>query len=115
MMRRVAHGLIVVLLFAQAAVAANACLAAISARGDAVAIASHEGCDIPQENLGLCLYQCADQYNPSPSQSPEFPPAVFAFVAPPLVLTDAPPAGAWLRTSPTTGPPIPIRHCSLRI
>jgi hypothetical protein len=113
---RAARWLIVMLLFAQAAVAANACLAAASARVAAVAAASHEGCDTQQENLSLCLYHCADQYRNQ--SAPEFvviAPMPVALHAPAPVVSGALPVGAWSVVHRSTGPPIPIRHCSLRI
>ena len=113
--RGAARWLMVVLLFAQVAVAANACLAASSARVDAVAAASHEGCDMQQDNLNLCLYHCADQYNTSAPEFIVFPPAVIAFLAPMPVVTATPPSGAWSVVGRATGPPIPIRNCCFRI
>lgn len=111
-----ARSLIVVLLFAQVAVAANACLAASSARVAALAAASHEGCDMQQDNLNLCLFHCADQY--SNSSAPEFivvAPMVVALLSPAPVATGVLLPGTGSIAHHSTGPPIPIRHCSLRI
>jgi hypothetical protein len=118
--RRKARGtvrwLILVLLFAQAAVAANACLAAASARVDAVAAALHEGCDMQQDNPNLCLYHCGEQYNNASTPEPSvFVPSLLALLAPAAVMTAAPPARDSLAVNRATGPPLPIRHCNLRI
>jgi len=117
--RRVSHALagwlVALLVFAQAAVAANACLAASSARVDALAAAAHEACDMQQSNPNLCVFHCADQYNNGGS-------AQINLLAP---VPGTPPAPVWNEAAPstetraianrTTGPPIPIRHCRLHI
>jgi hypothetical protein len=114
--RAVAGWLVALLVFAQGAVAANACLAANSARVDAVAAATHEGCEMQERNLNLCVYHCADQYN-NGGGSPQI---IVLAPAP-----SAPPAAFWSEAVPATeaastvgratGPPIPIRHCRLHI
>ena len=114
--RALAAGLVALLVFAQAAVAANACLAAGSTRADAVAATMHEGCETQERNLNLCVYHCADQYNNSGSSVP------INLLAP---VSSVPPATAWSEGRPSTetraaavratGPPIPLRHCRLHI
>jgi hypothetical protein len=114
--RKVTRWLVVVLVFAQGAVAVSACLAASSARMEAVAAAAHEGCAMQERNLNLCLYHCADQY--SNGGAPEF-----AFLAPllaPLLLPvtagdSTAPAEVRMIVTRATGPPIPILHCCFRI
>ena len=113
--RAVAGWVVALLVFAQGAVAANACLAASSARVDAVAAATHEGCEMQERNLKLCVYHCADQYNNGGS------PQIIVLAPGP----SAPPAAVWSGAVPATeaastvgratGPPIPIRHCRLHI
>lgn len=114
--RALAGWLVALLVFAQAAVAANTCFAATSARVDAVAAARHEGCDMQERNLNLCVYHCADQYNTGGGS-----PQIIVLAPAP----SAPPAPAWNESAlPTearpvasraTGPPIPIRHCRFHI
>ena len=114
--RALAAGLVALLVFAQAAVAANACLAAGSTRADAVAATMHEGCETQERNLNLCVYHCADQYNNSGSS------VQINLLAP---VSSVPPATAWSEGRPSTetraaavratGPPIPLRHCRLHI
>jgi hypothetical protein len=67
------------------------------------------------ENLTLCLYHCADQYNASAPEFIVFPPAVIAFLVPMPVVTATPPSGARSVVGRATGPPIPIRNCCFRI
>jgi len=114
--RKGARWVVVALLFAQVAVTANACLAASSARVQAVASAAHEGCDMQERNLNLCLYHCADQYNNS--GAPEFiifTPALVALPAPAWSGSVTPATEAWAIVTRATGPPLPIRHCCFRI
>ena len=114
--RNVAYALMAMLVFAQGAMMANACLAANSARADAVAAATHEGCDMQERNVNLCLYHCADQYNSSGSpQVSLFAPALAALPSPVRVDAAAPRVEAWTPVVHATGPPIPIRHCCVRI
>ena len=115
--RKVVYGLMAMLVFAQGAMVANACLAANSARADAVAAATHEGCDMEERNVNLCLYHCADQYNNSSAspQVPIFAPALAALPSPVRVDAVASRAEAWTPVVHATGPPIPIRHCCFRI
>ena len=115
--RKVAWWLMAMLVFAQGAMVANACLAANSARADAVAAATHEGCDMEARNVNLCRYHCADQYNNS-SGAPQvslFAPALAALPSPIRVDAVASRVEAWTPVVHATGPPIPIRHCCFRI
>jgi len=103
-------------LFAQAAVAANACLTsnAMGTRPAADVTSSH--CERANEiSLNLCLYQWADQADQSTT-----PPVVAAPIAAVLTVADA--AQCLLPwVSPVVGgypghdPPIPIRFCSFLI
>jgi hypothetical protein len=105
------------LVFAQIAVAASACLAAGSARVEAIAAATHEGCEMQERSLNLCLYHCADQYNNN-AGSPQLPDAAPVQVALPAAAWNSPMAvraEAWTTLARATGPPIPIRHCCFRI
>lgn len=102
-------------LFAQAAIAANACLTPISMRAQPVADAAASHCEQSDEiSLNLCLYQWADQTDQSTS------PVVVAPLAAVLTVADA--AQCLLPwVSPVVGgypghdPPIPIRFCSFLI
>lgn len=113
--RRAARGLVVAMIFAQVAVTANACLAASAARVAAVASASHEGCEMQERNLNLCLYHCADQYSGGAQEIPVFPPALAALPVPAAGATGMAPTEAWAIVTRATGPPLSIRHCCLRI
>ncbi len=101
--------------FAQAAVAANACLRPLSAPSTA-GTQQPAHCETQQEiGLNLCLYHCADQsdqHAPQPILPSATPPvlsimqtAFATYVSPrPRVVTAA-----------THDPPIPIRFCSFLI
>jgi len=114
--RALAGWLVALLVFAQGAVAANACLEGGSARVDAVAAATHEGCDMQERNLNLCVYHCADQYNNGGNSVP------INLLSP---VSSVPSVMAWSEGHPSTetraalsratGPPIPIRNCRLHI
>lgn len=102
--------------FAQAAVAANACLTPSSMRAHpaANAVASH--CEQSDEiSLNLCLYQWADQTDPSTT-----PPAIAAPIAAVLTVPDAaqcllPWISPIIVGDAGHDPPIPIRFCSFLI
>ena len=103
-------------LFAQAAVAANACLMPSSVPVQSAAGAASTHCQQPDEiNPNLCFYQWADQSGQSAT-----PPVVAAPIAAVLTVADV---AQCLRpwTSPVVGgspghdPPIPIRFCSFLI
>ena len=104
-------------LFAQAAVAANACLMPASMRAAPCAAgAASSHCEPANEvSLNLCLYQWADQ-----SDQGMTPPVVTAPIAAVLTVADAAQSLLpWI--SPAVGgypghdPPIPIRFCSFLI
>ena len=113
--RALTRWLIAVLVFAQGALAVNACLAATSARVDAVAAAAHEGCDMQQSNRNLCVYHCADQYNSGGSGQLSVLAPAPSMPAAPAWNEAAPSTEARTIASRATGPPIPIRHCRLHI
>lgn len=100
-------------LFAQTAMAANACLHPLSAPAVAVAQQSAH-CEAQLESsLNLCLYHCADQSNQHAPQ-----PVILAAITPVLTLPQASvvrDAGPRVATAATHGPPIPIRFCSFLI
>ncbi len=101
-------------LFAQAAVAANACLRPLSAPATTVTQQSAH-CEAQQQiSLNLCLYHCAvqsDRYTPQP--------VIPAATLPVLTLTPtAFVPDVSLRPRLATAihdPPIPIRFCSFLI
>ena len=104
-------------LFAQAAVAANACLTPGSMRAaQCAANAASPHCKLANEvSLNLCLYQWAAQTDQSMT-----PPVIAAPIAAVLTVADAaqcflpwisPVVGGY----PGHGPPIPIRFCSFLI
>jgi hypothetical protein len=102
-------------LFAQAAVAANACLRPLSAPAMAVAQPSAHCKAQQQVSLNLCLYHCADQ---SDRYTPQ--PVIPAATLPVLSITQTafvPDVSLRPRvvTAATHDPPIPLRFCSFLI
>ncbi len=103
------------MLFAQAAVAASACLRPLSAPSTAGTQQSAH-CEAQQEaGLNLCLYHCADQ---SDRYTPQ--PVIPAATLPVLSITQTafvPDVSLRPRvaTAATHDPPIPIRFCSFLI
>src|SRR3970040_2179794 len=105
------------ILFAQAAVAANACLTPGSMRAAPCATgAAPTHCQQPDEiSSNLCFYQWADQSGQSMT-----PPVVAASIAAVLTVADAaqcllPWTSPVVGDSPGHDPPIPIRFCSFLI
>ena len=100
-------------LFAQAAIVANACLTPGSMRAQLTADAASSHCKLANDaSLNFCLYQWAAQSDQSMT-----PPVIAAPVAAVLTVADAPQCLLpWI--SPVVGgypghdPPIPIRFCS---
>ena len=118
--RRVQRGCIrlvlLAALFAQAAVAANACLTPNSMRAQPAANAASSHCEQSDGiSLNLCLYQWADQTDQSTT-----PPAIAAPIAAVLTVPDAVQCLLPWITPIVAGyaghdPPIPIRFCSFLI
>lgn len=103
-------------LFAQAAVAANACLTPNLLPAQSAAGTASTHCQQPDEiSPNLCFYQWADQSGQNTAQP--------VFAAPPVAFLTGPDAAQCLLpwTSPVVGgypghdPPIPIRFCSFLI
>ncbi len=104
-------------LFAQAAVAANACLTPDSMRAAQCATnAASSHCGLANEvSLNLCLYQWAAQTDQSMT-----PPVIAAPIAAALTVPDAaqcllPWVSLVVGGYPGHDPPIPIRFCSFLI
>ena len=115
LLRNGAFFVLLAMLFAHAATAANACLRPLSAPAAADAqLSAH--CETQQNaGLNLCLYHCADQ-----SGSSGTPLAAAASTPTVVMLMLPPPAIALSRANaqapdPVTDPPIPIRNCCFRI
>ena len=110
------HIVLLGVLFAQAAVAANACLMPSSMRTQPAANAASSHCEQSDEiSLNLCLYQWADQTDQSTT-----PPMVAAPLAAVLTVPDAAQCLLPWITPIIAGyaghdPPIPIRFCSFLI
>jgi hypothetical protein len=110
------HIVLLGVLFAQAAVAANACLTPSLMRAQPAASGAASHCEQSDEiSLNLCLYQWADQTDQSTT-----PPVVAAPLAAVLTVPDAAQCLLpWI--TPIVGgyaghdPPIPIRFCSFLI
>lgn len=105
------------LMFAQAAIASNACLAPNTVRAvqpAANSVSSHRD-QSDEINLNLCLYQATDQTHQSAT-----PPVVAAPPAAVLTVTDAarclfPQVSPIIADYAGHDPPIPIRFCSFLI
>ena len=103
-------------LFAQAAVAASACLSSLSAALPVIDTQMSDHCRAQQQiSLNLCLYHCTDQSDHY-SQQPAVPAATVT------VLSVVPAVVAHTGSRPhvpaaaaTHDPPIPIRFCSFLI
>ena len=117
MLRTGVRILLLGLMFAQAAIASNACLAPSTVRAAqpaANAVSSHRD-QSDEINLNLCLYQAADQ-----TYQCATPPVVAAPLAAVLTVTDAvrcllPQVSPIIADYAGHDPPIPIRFCSFRI
>ena len=108
-------------LFAQGVVAANACVAPNASQVQAYTIAHDAGSAIPCHeekipNANACLAHCdqadqisVDQHNATFSA----PVSVVIRLAPLPQMQHEHPAIATEHVAPNTGPPIPIRFCSL--
>jgi hypothetical protein len=102
--------------FAQAAVAANACLTPSSMRAQPAANAVSSHCEQADEiSLNLCLYQWADQTDQCTT-----PPAIAEPIAAVLTVPDAaqcllPWISPIIVGDAGHDPPIPIRFCSFLI
>ncbi len=104
-------------LFAQAAIAANACLQPRSVPAFEAVTQASTHCDTEKRaNLNLCFYQHADQSDQHPQQH-----VIAASAAPILTVAESTVGardGARLSILPgaaTHDPPIPIRFCSFLI
>ena len=110
------HIVLLGVLFAQAAVAANACLTPSSMLTHSMANAAASHCEQSNEiSLNLCLYQWADQTDTSTT-----PPVVAAPLAAVLTVPDSAQCLLPWITPIIAGyaghdPPIPIRFCSFLI
>src|SRR5450759_4014183 len=110
------HIVLLGVLFAQAAVAANACLTPSSMRAQPAANAASSHCEQSDEiSLNLCLYQWADQTDQNVT-----PPAIAAPIAAVLTVPDAtqyllPWISPVIAGDAGHDPPIPIRFCSFLI
>jgi hypothetical protein len=108
--------LLLTVLFAQAAVAANACLTPSSMRAQPMANAASSHCEQSDEvSLNLCLYQWADQADQNTT-----PPAIAAPIVVILTVPDAvqrllPWISPIIAGYAGHDPPIPIRFCSFLI
>jgi hypothetical protein len=112
----IARWTLVVLLFAQGALVAEACLRTDASARAAFPMAEMEGCDMGKTNPNACLLGYLDVADQTTAQ-PTVPPAT-SYV---LVVSN-PPAGRLLAFDaraalppPGNAPPIPIRYCRLLI
>ena len=103
-------------LFAQAAVASNACLASSSAPAQSAAGAASTHCQQSDEvSPNLCFYQQADQSGQNTAQSMFAAPAVAVLTVPNATQRLLPWISPVVGGSPGHDPPIPIRFCSFLI
>jgi hypothetical protein len=112
---RVSWALLLVLFFAQGALAANVCFKAAGAAYPVSEAAQDAHCGEVPAALNLCLKHCADQsddiYSPPPLAAPTTP----------VLTVPGAPDGVRLSRTPIVAanashdPPIPIRFCSFLI
>lgn len=115
LIRSIARWTLALLLFAQGALVANACLRLEASPQAAFTTSQMEGCDMGISNPNACLLAYLDQSDFSAPQ-PTVPPATYCFVAAPEVLAPTPPSETRASlTTPGRSPPIPIRYCTLLI
>ena len=117
LIRSIARWTLAVMLFAQGALVANACLR-LDASPQAAFTMSHaamDGCEMGGSNPNACLLAYLDQSDHSPAQ-PTVPPATYCLVAPLRVAVPSATLDAHTPLAPFGGaPPIPIRYCTLLI
>lgn len=103
-------------LFAQAAVAANACLTPSSMRPQPVVNPASSHCEPANEiSLNLCLYQWADQSDQNTAQPVFAAPAVAVLTVPDAAQCLLPWISPLVAGNAGHDPPIPIRFCSFLI
>jgi hypothetical protein len=114
-LKTIARWTLVVLLFAQGALVAEACLRTDASARAAFSMPEMEGCDMGTTNPNACLLGYLDLSDQTALQ-PAVPPAT-AHV---IVLSEAGRSAAGFDTSltatpPGRGPPLHIRYCTLLI
>jgi hypothetical protein len=117
LIRSIARWTLAVMLFAQGALVANACLR-LEASPQAAFTMSHaemDGCEMGVSNPNACLLAYLDQTDYSSAQ-PTVPPATHYFLVPLIVAAPSISVEARAPLAPLGGaPPIPIRYCTLLI
>ncbi len=104
------------LVFAQAAIAANACLTSNATGTQLAADAASSHCERENEiSLNLCLYQWADQTGQSTTPSMVAAPLAAVLTAPDAAQCLLPWITPIVAGSAGHDPPIPIRFCSFLI
>ena len=115
LIRTVARWTLAVLLFAQGALFAEACLRLEASPQAAFEMSQMEGCDMGVTNPNACLLAYLDQSDHSAAQ-PAVPPVTQYMLARAVVARPGAAVNA-RATPPPPGcaPPIPIRYCTLLI
>jgi hypothetical protein len=115
LIRTIARWTLAVLLFAQGALVAEACLRLDASPRAAFSTSQMEGCDMGTAKPNACLFQYLDQSDHSAAQ-PTISPGTAYLVVPLTVarVTVVADARAAL-PPPGSAPPIPIRYCTLLI
>lgn len=113
-LRIVARWMLAVLLFAQGALVAEACLRLDASPRAAFSTSQMDGCDMGTTNPNACLFGYLEQTDQSGAQ-PTVPPVTQQVVL--VAETAAHPIPFAHAASPPPGcaPPIPIRFCTLLI
>lgn len=116
LIRTLARATLVMLLFAQGALVAEACLRLDASPRAAFASSQMEGCDMAIGNPNACLFAYLDQSDHTAAQ-PTVPPATSYVVVASTSLATPARACDSLAALPPPGraPPIPIRYCTLLI
>ena len=112
----IARWTLVVLLFAQGALVAEACLRTDASPRAAFSMPEMEGCDMGKTNPNACLLGYLDVADQTAAQ-PSVPPATSYVLVSPGPATRRLPAFDARAALPPPGnaPPIPIRYCTLLI
>lgn len=114
-LRTIARYTLALLLFAQGALVAEACLRLDATPQAAFSASQMDGCEMGTDNPNACLLAYLDQSDYSSAQATVFPATAYIIVS----QASQPPAAAprTQATLPPPGcaPPIPIRYCSLLI
>jgi hypothetical protein len=114
-LRTIARYTVALLLFAQGALVAEACLRLDATPQAAFSASQMEGCEMGTDNPNACLLAYLDQSDYSSAQATVFPATAYIIVSQASQPPAAAPRTQTALPPPGCAPPIPIRYCSLLI